>query len=164
MTNILSSFFPLSLLSKCAYGGIPEREREICHPRPAALETSKIEKAKELACPHLVHSKALPGIFLDGHGQQSDAWPFLMCWVLGLRFSCLLDGPVDVITGPGARHLQALALFGYLTSFCTGWVRPCGPPTSSGLCLRTTLAPSFTAEIRLSPSSSSWQPRIPQGM
>lgn len=37
-----------------------EYQREICCPRSAALETSKNEKAKELACPHLVHSKAFP--------------------------------------------------------------------------------------------------------
>lgn len=91
-----------------------------------------------------------------GRARWSDAWPFLMMWwVLGLSFSRLPDSPGDL-------HLQSL-LLGYLTFFCSGWVRSGGPPSSSGLCL-CILALLFAAETGLRNSASSWQPKVSQCM
>lgn len=90
MTKVLFSFSlsPLKVLKM-------ESQNEICSPDPLLWGHPKMKRWKNWL---LFTSPRGQISQCDGQAQLPDAWPFLMTWwVPELRFSWVLDGPVDFI-------------------------------------------------------------------
>lgn len=119
MTSVLSSF-SLSHLNVLKVES--QREREIPEVTPDLLvwRHPKMQREKNWFVLTLSTVRLSQR---EGRAQRSDAWPFLMWWVLRLSFSWLPDSPVDFISEPGDLHLQSLLLLGSFLLLWLGQVR-----------------------------------------